>query len=135
MLVDAVRTGAAAGLTQRQISNAIGRSQPEVSRLLRFHGQTPLARALERNRAAILRAAASMGARNVRVFGSVSRGEDTHESDIDLLLDLPPGTTLFALSRLEADLSRILGAHVDVVSAESLRANLRDRVLDEAIPL
>jgi hypothetical protein len=135
MLVGAARAGASAGLTQRQISEAIGRSQPEVSRLLRFHGRTPLGRALERNRTAVIKAAAAVGAKNVRVFGSVSRGEDTAESDIDLLVELSDSTTLFGLGRLESKLSEILGTNVDVVPADSLRVNLRDRVLAEAIPL
>jgi hypothetical protein len=135
ILVDAARLGAAAGLTQRQISAAIGRSQPEVSRLLRFHGHSPLARALEHNRAAVLKLAASMGIRNLRVFGSVSRGEDTPESDIDLLVDLPDNMTLFGLGRLETQLSQILGVKVDVVPAQNLRDNLRERVLSEAVPL
>jgi predicted nucleotidyltransferase len=135
MLVDAARAGAAAGLTQRQISDAIGRSQPEVSRLLRFHGRTELGRALERERRAILAAMAAAGARNVRVFGSVARGDDTDESDIDLLVDIPGDMTLFGLSRLESDLSKIVGAKVDVVPAASLRLNLRARALSEAVPL
>lgn len=135
MLVEAARAGAAAGLTQRQISEAIGRSQPEVSRLLRFHGQTPLGRALEHNRAAILKAAAAAGARNVRVFGSVSRGEDTSESDIDLLVDLRDDVTLFGLGRLESEIAKIVGVKVEVVPAEHLRANIRDKALAEAVPL
>lgn len=135
MLVGAARAGAAAGLTQREISEAIGRSQPEVSRLLRFHGRSRLGRALELNRATVLRAAADAGATNVRVFGSVSRAEDTAESDIDLLVDLSEQTTLFGLGRLETALSDLLGAKVDIVPADGLKANLRDRVLSEAIPL
>jgi uncharacterized protein len=135
MLVGAARAGASAGLTQRQISEAIGRSQPEVSRLLRFHGRTALSRALEQNRAAVINAAAKVGAKNVRVFGSVSRGDDTAESDIDLLVDLSVDTSLFSLGRLESTLSAILGATVDVVPAHSLRESMRERVLAEAIPL
>jgi predicted nucleotidyltransferase/predicted XRE-type DNA-binding protein len=135
MIVEAARAGAAAGLTQRQISEAIRRSQPEVSRLLRFHGQTPLARALERNRAAVLKTAAAAGARNVRVFGSVSRGEDGPESDIDLLVDLPSDITPFGLSRLELEISKIVGAKVDLVSAGALRANIREKALADAVPL
>jgi predicted nucleotidyltransferase len=135
MLVGAARAGASAGLTQRQISEAIGRSQPEVSRLLRFHGRSPLGQTLEANRKAVIKAAAEAGAKYVRVFGSVSRAEDTAESDIDLLVDLSENTTLFGLGRLESKLSEMLGATVDVVPADSLRTNLRERVLAEAIPL
>jgi uncharacterized protein len=135
MLVGAARAGASAGLTQRQISEAIGRSQPEVSRLLRFHGRTILGRALEANRMTVIRAAAKAGAKNVRVFGSVSRGDDTAGSDIDLLVDLSPDVGLFALGRLEATLSDILGAPVDVVPASGLRSHLREQVLAEAASL
>lgn len=135
MLIDAARAGAAAGLTQRQISEAIGRSQPEVSRLLRFHGRTELGRALQRNRRAILRVTGAAGARNVRVFGSVARGDDRADSDIDLLADLPSDVTLFDLSRLESAVSEIVGAKIDFVPAAGLRPNLRDKALAEAVPL
>lgn len=120
---------------QRQISQAIGRSQPEVSRLLRFHGRTELGRTLERNRRAILAVTAAAGARNVRVFGSVARGEDTEQSDIDLLADIPSGPTLFGLSQLESDISQIVGVKVDIVPAAGLRTNMRDKALAEAVPL
>lgn len=135
LLVDAVRAGAAAGLSQREIAAAIGRSQPEVSRLLRFHGRTPLGRTLEQHRAAVIRAASEAGVSNVRVFGSVARGEDTADSDIDLLVELRDGTTLFALARLEQQLTALLGASVDVVPARSLRQNVRASALADAVPL
>ncbi|MBT2516662.1 nucleotidyltransferase family protein [Streptomyces sp. ISL-90] len=135
LLVGAVRAGAAAGLSQRQIAAAIGRSQPEVSRLLRFHGGSELGRKLTRNRKAILEFAARRGIRNVRVFGSVARGSDRPDSDIDLLVDLAPGTGLFALARLENDLSELLHAKVDVVPARTLREHVAERVLGEAVPL
>lgn len=135
LLVDAVRAGAAAGLSQRQIAAAIGRSQPEVSRLLRFHGASELGRKLTRNRKAILELAASRGTRNVRVFGSVARGDDRPDSDIDLLVDVASGTGLFALARLENDLAELLHAKVDVVPARTLREHLAERVLSEAVPL
>ena len=135
MLVDAARAGAAAGLTQRQISEAIGRSQPEVSRLLRFHARTERGRALQRNRRAVLELMAASGVRNVRVFGSVARGDDTADSDVDLLADLPDDITLFGLSRLELAVSEIVGAKVDLIPAAGLRPNIRDKALAEAVPL
>ncbi|MEO6533812.1 MAG: nucleotidyltransferase domain-containing protein [Pseudolysinimonas sp.] len=73
--------------------------------------------------------------RNVRVFGSVSRGEDTAQSDVDLLVDLDDNVSLLDLARLESAISKLVGAKVDVVSAAGLRANLRDKVLTEAVPL
>jgi predicted nucleotidyltransferase len=135
LLVGSVRAGAAAGLSQRQISDAIGRSQPEVSRLLRFHGQSELGRTLERNRTAILKVLSAGGARNVRVFGSVSRGDDKPGSDIDLLADFTKPASLFALARLEAAVSEILGVHADIVPSDGLRSNLAEKVLAEAVPL
>lgn len=135
LLERAVRRGAAEGLTQRQIAAAIGRSQPEVSRLLRFHGRTGLGRRLAAHRARVIDLAASFGARNVRVFGSVARGDDRADSDIDLLVDVSPETSLFALAALERALADELDAHVDVVPSHSLRAHLVDRVHSEAAPL
>lgn len=135
LLVGSARAGAAAGLSQRQISDAIGRSQPEVSRLLRFHEHSELGRKLERNRTAILKVLSAPGARNVRVFGSVSRGDDKPGSDIDLLVDFAKPASLFALARLEAAVTKILGVHVDVVPSDSLRLNLAENVLAEAVEL
>lgn len=123
------------GLTQREIAAAIDRSQPEVSRLLRFRGQSRLGRTLSKNRRQVLAVAIAHGATNIRVFGSVARGTDTSESDIDLLADMAPGTGLFGLARLERDLSEILGAEVDVVPANGLRNHLAQQVLSEAVPL
>ena len=83
----------------------------------------------------ILRVAARRGARNVRVFGSVARGESDSHSDIDFLVDLEPGRSLFDLSGLLIDLEAALQAEVDVVTERGLRPRIRDRVLQEAAPL
>jgi predicted nucleotidyltransferase len=83
----------------------------------------------------ILRLAAKRGARKVRVFGSVVRGEDRPDSDVDFLVEMDPGRTLFDLSGLVLDLEGLLGAPVDVVTEAGLRPRLRDRVLAEAVPL
>ena len=83
----------------------------------------------------ILRIAARRGARNVRVFGSVARGESDSHSDIDFLVDLEPGRSLFDLSGLLIDLEAALQAEVDVVTERGLRPRIRDRVLQEAVPL
>lgn len=135
LLVNAVRAGAAAGLSQREIAEAVSRSQPEVSRLLRFHGSTELARRLVSKRRAIISLLAAHGLRNPRVFGSVARGEDGPSSDVDLLLDAPDGASLFTLSRLETRLGELLGADCDIVLADSLRGHLAGQVLREAVPL
>ena len=83
----------------------------------------------------MIEAAARRGGRNVRVFGSVARGEDADGSDIDLLVDLDSGVGLVDLIGLGRDLSELLGAEVDVVPGQALKPGIRDRVLAEAIPL
>ena len=135
LLVASVRAGASAGLSQREISEAVGRSQPEISRLLRFHGRTTLGRTVQRNRAALLKLLRGAGASNVRVFGSVSRGEDRDDSDVDLLVDFTHPPSLFALARLEAAASTILGVSVDIIASGTVRENIAPVVLSEAVPL
>jgi len=167
-LVLAVRQAADRGWSQRRIAAALGRSQPEVARLLRRvdavpptvdvvparsevvvdgapgdghggptasgHGGAPpgeradgsppetvLNRVLGRQRDAIVAAAGRHGAGNVRVFGSVARGEDGPDSDVDLLVDPGDEMSLVDLGRLEDELTELLGRPVDVVPARSLR--------------
>lgn len=83
----------------------------------------------------INRIASAHGARNVRVFGSVGRGESGDSSDLDLLVDMSEGRSLFDLMALGADLEETLGVAVDVVTEKSLSPYLRDRVLAEAVSL
>jgi len=83
----------------------------------------------------ILRLADDCGARNVRVFGSVVWGENREGSDIDFLVDLEPGHTLFDLGRFLMDLTDLLGTPVEVVEAGCLHPYIRDRVLAEAVGL
>lgn len=90
---------------------------------------------LRARRDEILRTAARYGARNVRVFGSVARGEATAASDIDILVDLEPGRSLFDLGGLLMDLRALLGQPVDVVTERGLRQRIREQVLREAISL
>jgi predicted nucleotidyltransferase len=96
---------------------------------------TPLGRRLRRHRRAVIDRAARRGASNVRVFGSVARGEDLDQSDVDLLVDLRSDVGLVALSGLAREIGEILGVEVDVVPADSLKPAIRERVLAEAIPL
>jgi predicted nucleotidyltransferase len=90
---------------------------------------------ISEKRAAILEIAAQHGARNVRVFGSVARGEAGPESDIDFLVEMEPGRSLLDLGALLMDLQDLLGCNVDVVTETGLRARIRPRVLSEAIPV
>ena len=90
---------------------------------------------LHEKRADILRLASKRGAYNIRVFGSVARGEADSKSDIDLLVDLEPGRSLFDLGGLLMDLQDLLGQNVDVVTERGLRERIRERVLKEVVPL
>lgn len=90
---------------------------------------------LKARREEVLRIAARHGARNLRVFGSVARGDAGPESDLDLLVELEQGRSLFDLGGLLMDLQDLLGCRVDVVTERGLRARIRDRVLREAVPL
>ena len=90
---------------------------------------------LKDQREDILRIAAQHGAHNVRVFGSVARGEARPDSDVDLLVELEPGRSLLDLGGLLMDLQTLLGREVDVVTDKGLRDRIRARVLQEARPL
>src|SRR2546425_6230840 len=90
---------------------------------------------LQEKREDILCTASKYGAYNVRIFGSVARGEADSESDIDLLVDMEPGRSLLDLSGLLIDLEDLLGCNVDVVTERGLRDRIRERVLREAVTL
>ena len=90
---------------------------------------------LRNRKTEILAAATRHGARNVRVFGSVARGSETSESDIDLLVDFEPERSLYDLVGLQLDIESLLGRRADVVTEGSLSIYLRERVLAEARPL
>ena len=96
---------------------------------------TPTVRLLRRHRQAILNAAQQRGATNVRVFGSVARGEDTATSDIDFLVDRTEHFGLLGLIGLESDLAELLGRRVDLVPAANLKDTVASQALTEAIPL
>jgi predicted nucleotidyltransferase len=86
-------------------------------------------------RAEILAAARKRGARNVRIFGSVARGDAGPDSDVDILVEFESGRSLLDHAGLMLDLSELLGCKVDVVTDRGLRPRIRDRVLLEAVPL
>lgn len=93
------------------------------------------AQILKSKRGEILRIAAQHGARNVRVFGSVARGEADPQSDVDLLVEMEPGRSLFDLARLLNALQDLLDCHVDLVDQGGLDRYIRDRILSEAVLL
>jgi hypothetical protein len=90
---------------------------------------------LKEKREEILRIAARHGAHNVRVFGSVARGEADAQSDIDFLVEFEPNRSLLDHAALWLELQELLGCKVDVVSEGGVKARIRDRVLREALPV
>lgn len=90
---------------------------------------------LQTRRKEILETALRNGAVNVRVFGSVARGDDRPGSDIDFLVNLEPGRSLMDLARLLRELSMLLNHPVDVVTEAGLRPRIKSQVLKEARPL
>ena len=134
-LVTAVRKASRDGMSQKEIARQIGRSQPEVSRLLRFHGTTPLARRLRAARRQVIETVKAAGGSNVRVFGSVATGQEHEGSDIDLLFRMDQPLGLMDLAGLEIELGTILHADVDLVPDTNIRPTMRERILAEAVPL
>lgn len=90
---------------------------------------------LKEKRDEILQIAAKHGARNVRIIGSVARGEAGPESDIDFLVEFEPGRSLLDHAALLLDLESLLGRKVDVASQRGLRERVKRQVIQEAIAL
>lgn len=90
---------------------------------------------IETHRAELLALARRRGITGVRVFGSMSRGDGSANSDVDLLVTLAPGTSALALGGLLMDAQELLGRRVDVVTESSLHPALRDSVVADAVPL
>lgn len=148
--------GRRAGVTQSVISayesGARQPSLPMLERLVRatggeleisVHGPTsgsnvvggPVAAKLSQHRREARRVISRYGLLNPRVFGSVARGDDSAKSDLDILVDVPPGVGLLGLARCERDLEALVGVSVDLVPAEGLKPAVAKSVLSEARPL
>jgi uncharacterized protein len=148
-----------AGLSQRELARQAGTSQPALARYERGRATPSLAtlerivaatgrqlrvsaeaepqgaaRALASRRKDVLAILARHGVEKARVFGSVARGEDTPDSDLDLLVDMP-SATLVRLGSLRAELEEALGVAVDVTTRELLAPAARERAAAEARPL
>ena len=91
--------------------------------------------ALSGNRAAIRALVLDHGMLNPRVFGSVSRQEDTDASDLDILVDPQPGTSLLDIAKLQLSLEKKLGVHVDVLTPRALPDSFREQVIKNAVPV
>jgi hypothetical protein len=152
-----------AGLTQAELAELAGTSQPTIAsyeagdkvpnvstleRVLRATGTTlvasrlpagrpsgRLSRLLDQRRDGIVELAARHHASNVRVFGSIARGEETDTSDVDLLVDMDPGRSLLDQVRLRRELSQLLGVEVDVVTSGGLLERDKVTIFTEAVPL
>ena len=107
------------------------RRQPR--RLSKLSG--PVGQRVRRRRQDLIAAAAAYGVTNLRVFGSVARGTDRPDSDLDLLADLPPDMGLFDLGRVQAELEAIVGSQVDLVPASDLKPGVRARADRDLVPL
>lgn len=102
---------------------------PRIATLLHMHSL------IETHRDELLALARRRGITGIRVFGSMSRGDGSESSDVDLLVTLAPGTSALALGGLVIDAQELLGRRVDVVTEASLHPALRDRVVASAVPL
>ncbi len=90
---------------------------------------------LKHKREEILNIAHGYGARDIRVFGSVARGEATSDSDIDFLVEMEPGRTLLDIIAIKQDLEDLLGRRVDVVTKAAVSPYIRDEVTSQAVNL
>lgn len=90
---------------------------------------------IEEKREDIVTIAARHGVKNVRLFGSVARGEDRPDSDVDLLVDAGPTTSSWFPAGLILDLEEILGRPVEIVTDKGLNPLIKERILQEAVPL
>jgi uncharacterized protein len=107
--------------------------QQQPVQLSRLSG--PVGRQVRRKRRDLVAAAAAHDVTNLRVFGSVARGEDRPDSDVDLLVDLPPDIALLGLGLVQADLEAILGIKIDLVSASDLKRAVRARAERDLVAL
>jgi predicted nucleotidyltransferase len=136
--VVALRAMAASGMSQRQIGEALGISQPAVSQQLRHAPDLQVVGPVELLDAAapVLRALADeRGYLRLAVFGSVARGEARPDSDIDLLVDAPPGTSSFDFVSFKRLLETVLGREIDLISYGGLTPKLDNDIRGEAVLL
>ena len=122
-------------IARRILSDAVSRCGDDPPRVTQQRMTGPLGRRLRCRRRDVLEAAAEHGITNVRVFGSVARGTERPDSDVDLLVDLPPEIGLLGLGRAREDLEQIINAHVDLIPASGLKPEVVQAVIADLIPL
>jgi predicted nucleotidyltransferase len=133
-----LRAMVASGMTQRQIADELGVSQPAVSQQLKAARDLAAAdpQVLVEAAGPVLKdLAAARGYSRLAVFGSVARGQANSASDVDLLVQAPAGTSSFDFVRFQRLLSDVLGRHVDLVEWGGLKPSLDDDIRREAVEL
>lgn len=136
--VIALRAMTATGLSQRQVADALGISQPAVSQQLRYAPDLASVHPEELLEAAapVLKSlAADRGYEHLAVFGSVARGEARQDSDIDLIVDAPRGTSSFEFVRFKQLIEQVLGREVDLISYGGLTPGMDDDIRRDAVLL
>lgn len=134
----ALRAMLASGMSQRQVAEELGVSQPAVSQQLRSAPDP-----MQADPALVLKAAAPIlkslanerGFSRLAVFGSVARGQSTPKSDIDLLVKAPKGTSSFDLVRFQQVIEQVLGRRVDLIEYRGLKPGIDDDIRREAVLL
>jgi len=134
----ALRAMVATGMSQREIATALGVSQPAVSQQLKaasdLSGVHP-SLLVEAAAPVLRRIAEDAGYGELAVFGSVARGEATDESDVDLLVKAPEGTSSFGFVKFKQLIEQVLGREIDLVDHGALKPKLDDDIRREAVPL
>lgn len=134
----ALRAMVANGMSQRQIADALGVSQPAVSQQLKFARElsTVHPQVLVHAAGPILKALATdLGYRRLAVFGSVARGTASPDSDIDLIAESPPGTSSFEFLRFKQLIEQVLGREVDLIDYGGLKPRIDEDIRREAVLL
>lgn|SRR5680860_144228 len=134
----ALRAMVANGMSQRQIADALGVSQPAVSQQLKFARElsTVHPQVLVHAAGLILKALATdLGYRRLAVFGSVARGTASPDSDIDLIAESPPGTSSFEFLRFKQLIEQVLGREVDLIDYGGLKPRIDEDIRREAVLL
>lgn len=134
----ALRAMIAAGMSQREIAMALGISQPAVSQQLRAASDLSTVhpeKLIEAAAPVLLRLAEDAGYGRLAVFGSVARRQAGQDSDIDLLVEAPEGTSSFGFVKFKQLIEQVLGRQIDLVDYGGLTPRLDDDISREAVPL